>query len=692
MKTLAQCGARFVALAVMLAAGISSSPGAMALTGPANPVTSESATPTIAPRNVEALAAGGPVILRATPGHLNDLARQVTKSGVKVVRRLPIINGLAVNVSAREAARVGRSDYLASASFDSPVRAMGQHGQSTTTAVPTTTEAPTTTAPTTTTTAPTTTAAPTTIPTTAVATTTTGAPSSTTAPTKTKSPTTTGAPVTTVPAVTTTVAAKSTTAVPLKTYKDDPGSMHQITRQIRAEQLWGDGDTGVGVDIAVIDTGVAPVPGLAGKIINGPDISLDVPFSPYPGLDAFGHGTHVASIAAGLDAGTVDLRDSNRFVGVAPGARIVNVKVGAYDGATDVSQVIAAIDWVVQHKNDNGLNIKVLNLSYGTTSTQPFEDDPLSWAAEVAWRNGIIVVAAAGNDGADATVTNPAYNPRIIAVGAVDQTVQPLTAASFTSAAGWRQPDLWAPGAHVLGLRVPGSFLDAHYPSAVTGDRLFRGSGTSQAAAVVSGAAALLWSGHPNSSPDQIRLALILSGKDVTGAVSNFVQVDKAAQLLDDWGPSPAMKSFVLGTPGQGSLELARGGFHLSFNGTLLSGEKDIFGKTWNGPESAASALAGTSWNGGTFNGANWAGAGWAGANWAGANWAGANWAGAGWAGAGWAGAGWAGANWAGAGWAGAGWAGAGWAGAGWTGANWAGAGWAGAGWKSYGWRGAVWG
>ncbi len=78
------------------------------------------------------------------------------------------------------------------------------------------------------------------------------------------------------------------------------------------------------------------------------------------------------------------------FLGVAPDARIVNVKVGANDGSVDVSQVIAAIDWVVQRKNDNGLNIRVLNLSFGTDSTQKYNADPLSYAVEQAWKHGIV--------------------------------------------------------------------------------------------------------------------------------------------------------------------------------------------------------------------------------------------------------------------------------------------------------------
>ena len=592
--------------------------------------------------DVTKLTAGGSFVLRATPGHWEDLRQDVRRAGATVTRMLPIIDGLAAEVPKTAAARLGRSPFLLTVAMNGAVHPMGlfakqPDGNSTT---------------------------------------------STTAPS-------------------TTVAATTTPPVPLgdiAPYQDNKGSMHYITNEVQATDMWAAGVTGAGVDIAVIDTGVAPVQGLAGKIINGPDISLDSPYTKVLGIDAFGHGTNIASIAAGLDPGTMDLTDPSKFVGVAPGARIINVKVGAFDGATDVSQVIAGIDWVVQHKKDNGMNIRVLNLSYGTESSQSAYDDPLAWAADVAWRNGIVVVAAAGNDGAAAKVTSPAYSPRIIAAGAVDQTLGVMGPASFTNAQGLRQPDMWSPGAHVLGLRVPNSFIDARFPSARVGNRLFVGSGTSQAAAVISGAAALLASAYPGSSPDQIRWALILSGQDIQGAIANFIQVAKASDLLKRWGPSQSSGiGVVLGSPGEGSIEATRGDFHLSWNGILLEGEKDIFGKTWDGKVSANAALAGTSWQGGTFNGATWAGASWAGASWAGGSWSGASWAGASWAGASWAGASWAGASWAGASWTGASWAGASWAGASWAGASWAGASWAGASWAgqdclSFGWRGAVWG
>src|SRR5207247_1109334 len=107
--------------------------------------------------------------------------------------------------------------------------------------------------------------------------------------------------------------------------------------------------------------------------------------------------------------------DTTDFLGVAPDARIVSVKVADSHGNTDVSQVIAAIDWVVQHAHDPGLNIRVLNLSFGTDSTQSYVLDPLAFAAEVAWNRGIAVVAAVGNAGISASgLADPAYDPYLI--------------------------------------------------------------------------------------------------------------------------------------------------------------------------------------------------------------------------------------------------------------------------------------
>ena len=249
----------------------------------------------------------------------------------------------------------------------------------------------------------------------------------------------------------------------------DVNSMSRTTAYTGVTDWWDAGLTGAGVDVAVIDTGVVPVDGLAtpGKIVYGPDLSLDSQDSELRNLDANGHGTFMAGIIAG---------NGDSFLGVAPDARIVSVKVGAANGSVDVSQVIAAIDWVVQHRQDNGLNIRVLNLSYGTDSTQPYTVDPLAFAVEQAWKAGIFVVAATGNEGyvfKTGTLTNPAFDPKIFAVGASDSmgtarmgddTVAPFSSTGSNA----RYVDVVAPGAHIVSLRVPGSYIDQAYGSTGT--------------------------------------------------------------------------------------------------------------------------------------------------------------------------------------------------------------------------------
>ena len=198
--------------------------------------------------------------------------------------------------------------------------------------------------------------------------------------------------------------------------KEYSGSMYWVTNEITgASTYWSDGHTGAGIDVALIDSGVVAVNGLTypGKVINGPDLSFESQVDNLRYLDTFGHGTHIAGIIAGRDDGITDLQRGNEssFIGMAPDARLVNIKVADSQGAVDVSQVIAAIDWVVQHRNDNGMNIRVLNLSYGTDGLQDYQVDPLTHAVERAWKAGIVVVVASGNDGNATPLRNPAYDP-----------------------------------------------------------------------------------------------------------------------------------------------------------------------------------------------------------------------------------------------------------------------------------------
>ena len=449
-------------------------------------------------------------------------------------------------------------------------------------------------------------------------------------------------------------------------------SLSQAEDAIQAQQAWRY-TTGRGVDVALIDTGIAPVQGLTapGKVINGPDLSLE---SQAPGrqyVDNNGHGTHMAGIIAANDLGATAnplYAGSSSVEGVAPGSRLVNVKVGDGNGVTDVSQVLAGIDWVVQHAHDpsgaaGGLNIRVLNLSYGTDSSQSATIDPLAHAAEVAWRNGIVVVAAAGNDGTSAgRLADPAIDPYLIAVGAADTdfSTSPSsdTVPAFSSRGdGVRNPDVVAPGVHIASLLAPGSQVATAYGDlAGVGTRLIRGSGTSQATAMVSGAAALLLSARPTLTPDKVKALLMHTAQGVGGAGprdqgSGLINVYKAL-----WARSGGATQSYPASIGGGSLNAARGTHIVTLDGVPLTGEQDIFGVAFDSAAIAAGEEGLTAWSMGTWNGSVWSGSSWAGSSWAGSSWAGSSWAGSSWAGSSWAGSSWAGSSWAGSSWAGGNW------------------------------------
>ena len=266
-----------------------------------------------------------------------------------------------------------------------------------------------------------------------------------------------------------------------------------VAQVIGATSAAATGLDGTGVGVALIDTGVVPVPGLpAAQIVNGPDLSFESQSDKLRYLDTFGHGTHMAGIIVGNDS-SVGLK------GIATKAKLTSVKVGSAGGVVDVSQMIAAIDWVVQHRNDDPANpIKVLNLSYGTDMTlaQPYSD-PLTFAVENAWLHGIVVVVAGGNAGSgQSDLSDPAYDPYVLSVGSastkgtVSQSDDRLS--TFSSTSTGRNVDVLAPGESIVSLRDQGSYVDVNFPNARVGSRLFRGSGSSQATAVVSGAVALL--------------------------------------------------------------------------------------------------------------------------------------------------------------------------------------------------------
>ena len=449
----------------------------------------------------------------------------------------------------------------------------------------------------------------------------------------------------------------------------DVGGPKNVSQIIGSPTYWSNGITGRGVDVALIDSGVRISDALpANRVLFGPDLSFESQDPTKRNVDTYGHGTHMAGLIAGRSTGVSLSNPTNGFVGVAPDSRIVSVKVADKDGSTDVSQVIAAIDWVVANRNKNGLNIRVLNLSYGTDSTQDVSIDPLSFAVDQAWRHGIVVVAAGGNSGyADklGTMTNPARTGTIIAVGALGQTAAANPRAedeiaSFSSNGSKdRRPDLVVPGKSIVSLRAPGSTIDTKFGSTgYVNDQLFRGSGTSQAAAIVSGAAALLIQQNPAITPDSVKKTLIDSTiklkkvkPEMQGKGALDLRLAPSAKSI--WSAEKLPKATLTGG---GSLDAARGSARLRNNAVELTGERDIHGRPFNAVLQAQAELTLTAWAGGTWSGSTWSGSTWSGSTWSGATWSGSTWSGSTWSGGTWSGATWSGSTWTGNVWSDAYW------------------------------------
>jgi serine protease AprX len=354
------------------------------------------------------------------------------------------------------------------------------------------------------------------------------------------------------------------------------------------------GPDGRGVDVALVDSGVVPVGSLAepGRVVYGPDFSSERNDRDLRNLDTFGHGTHLAGLIAGRDRIT-------GFAGVAPAARLVSLKIAGANGETSLGRVLGALEWIHRNHKAPGYNIRVVNLSLGVPGDD-YRSDVLAFAVEQLWKDGIVVVAAAGNNGSDArTLDMPADDPFVIAAGASDtkKTADPRDdrVADFSSRSRFRSPDLVAPGTEMLSLRVPGSTLDHEFPGARVNGRYFRGSGTSQAAAVTSGIAARVLSARPELNPDQLKAVLVTGAVDLPDPRS-----------ADGAGRIDLRRSLAVPTP---SPEAARQRFAPSVV------DLDRVRRELRGEYDDQLGPAGQ-WNGRRWSGRRWSGRRWSGDTW----------------------------------------------------------------------------
>ena len=356
---------------------------------------------------------------------------------------------------------------------------------------------------------------------------------------------------------------------------------------------------GTGTTVAVVDTGVADVPELAGRVVHS-DVTGD-------GIgDGYGHGTFVAGLIAGTG------------VGVAPGAAVLDVKVGHDDGSTSLVDVLTGLQAVADTPD-----VDVVNLSLSSGSPLDPSVDPLTLALDALRAAGDVVVVPAGNDGpAAGTLSSPGTDRNLLTVGGLDENGTPgraddvLASWSSRGGAGLPGPDVVAPGAHLISLGLPGSVIWDDNPSARRDGNRFVGSGTSFSAAVVSGAAAVLL-GERDLTPAQVDGLLRGTAYDVRGARTGTGAggVDLAAALT---APAPSSDK------GDGRTKGRKGG-RPAFDANAWAARQ------WAARQWAARQWAARQWAARQWSSSDWAANSWAARQWAARQWSARQWSDIGW-------------------------------------------------------------
>jgi len=396
------------------------------------------------------------------------------------------------------------------------------------------------------------------------------------------------------------------------------------TVDARTDWTWSSSQLDVPT-IAIVDSGVDASSGAFGNRLLGQiDLASLSPNSPG---DGYGHGTFVAGIAAGAASG---------YAGVAPAANLLSLDVMDDEGEATVADIVAACDWILQNKAQ--YDIKVANFSLHAMNRASIFFDPLDQAVEKLWLNGVTVVAASGNYAVDGEQSDvpfaPGNDPFVITVGAAeigdttstaDDTSAPWSAWGYTPD-GFAKPDLSAPGRYLVGPVSANAQLAVERPDHVVAPGYMQLSGTSFAAPMVAGAAAMLLAQHPGWTPDQVKGALMVSANATPAAAPGSLGVGElnvaaARAVADPPNPNAGLDQYVT-TADDGTVSFDSG--------------------AWQ-----SDALSDPAWNDAAWASAAWASAAWASAAWASQATGDAAWASAAWASAAWASAAWASAAWA---------------------------------------------
>lgn len=463
------------------------------------------------------------------------------------------------------------------------------------------------------------------------------------------------------------------------------------------------GNEGVGVTVAVVDTGVAEVADLNGAVTH-----IDVTGT--GGGDGFGHGTFMAGLIAGSGASS-----GGNFRGVAPAARILDVKVADSAGSTSLVTVLRGLEVVARHPE-----VQVVNLSLSSDSPLPYQADPLTRALDALWARGVVVVVPSGNDGPGAgTVTSPGSDPNLLTVGGIDESA--TAAHGDDTIADWSargpapqnvaKPDLAAPGAHVVSLRSPGSVIDTENPASRIGTDYFRGSGTSMATAVTSGAVAALLASRPGLAPGQVKA--LVTGTAYQGAglgdemASGAGGLDLSAALtapVPDVADQRGRKAKNVKLPKWMDDDDVE--FQL-FARAWSEGNYDAAARSWSrlSPQArswsarawamevwaGSAALSDSEWQARSWSARSWSARSWSGTEWLARAWSARSWSSEDWAARSWSARSWSARSWSGRSWSARSWSDADWSAAEWEARSWSARSWSARSWSARSWSARDW-
>jgi serine protease AprX len=367
--------------------------------------------------------------------------------------------------------------------------------------------------------------------------------------------------------------------------------------------------------IAIVDSGIdASRPDFGGRVLR--QVSL-ASVAPNSDGDGRGHGTFVAGVAAGSAEG---------YVGAEPTANLVSLDVLNDDGMATISDVIAAADWIYQHKDEYG--IRVANFSLHGSIVTSLRYDPLDQAVEKLWLSGVVVVAAAGNyavDGQESGVLYaPGNDPFVITVGATDiagtvpaadDFAAPWSAFGHTPD-GFAKPEVSAPGRYIVGPVPPGSTLAQQMPERIVEPGYMQMSGTSFATPMVAGAAARLLAEHPAWTPDQVKGALMLTATPLSigaalSAGAGEINVAGAATVDDPPNPNLPLNQFLVTDPAGGPTPIFDPG---AWGSAVSSG-------AWGSGAWGSGAWGSGAWGSGAWGSGAWGSGAWGSAYWSAGAW-----------------------------------------------------------------------